>query len=230
MIIQKVIEQEASMKKVILSFLTSLILLMFVGKVMAHVKLDYPNGGEIFVIGETVTVQWSVIIPHNQENWDLHFSPDGGQNWEEIELDLNLNQLDYEWIVPDILTGNARIRITMDNTGGDYDDTSSDFTIQETATSVDIRGSNLNTFQLQSNYPNPFNPTTIISYSIPGAAHVTLKVYDLLGNEVAELVNSFSLPGKYSYTFDGKDLTSGLYFYTLWSGKFIQTKKMLLMK
>ena len=85
-------------------------------------------------------------------------------------------------------------------------------------------------FTLHQNYPNPFNPTTIIKFDIPKNVKVSLKVYDILGKEVANLVNSDLNAGIYEYTFEGTGLTSGIYFYTLSTGDFKQTKKMLLVK
>jgi len=90
-------------------------------------------------------------------------------------------------------------------------------------------------FTLQQNYPNPFNPITTIKYSIPSIQFVTLKVYDILGSEVAMLVNEEKLPGNYQVvfnveTFHGTFLPSGVYFYRLQAGSFSQTKKLLLLK
>ncbi len=85
-------------------------------------------------------------------------------------------------------------------------------------------------FQLLQNYPNPFNPTTKIQFEIPGSDFVSLKVFDLLGREVASLVNERMDAGTYQTTFDAHSLTSGIYFYTLRSGSTIQTKKMILTK
>lgn len=85
-------------------------------------------------------------------------------------------------------------------------------------------------FALEQNYPNPFNPTTTINYSIPEAGNVEMKVYDVLGNEVATLVNEEKTPGNYIANFDASSLASGLYIYTLRSNNFVQTKKMILMK
>lgn len=87
-----------------------------------------------------------------------------------------------------------------------------------------------NKFKLSQNYPNPFNPSTTISYSIPEASKVSLKVYDILGKEVAELINTEKPAGTYDVNFDAYNLSSGVYFYTIKAGKFIQTKKMVLMR
>jgi hypothetical protein len=95
---------------------------------------------------------------------------------------------------------------------------------------VEINIGSPNNFELVQNYPNPFNPTTIISYSIPSDARVTLAIYDALGKEVAVLDNGFRTAGNYSHTFDASNLSSGMYFYTIRTNDFVQTKKMLLLK
>ncbi|CAN5556682.1 hypothetical protein BH10BAC5_BH10BAC5_20920 [soil metagenome] len=86
------------------------------------------------------------------------------------------------------------------------------------------------TYALTQNFPNPFNPTTRINYTIPSAGLVSLKVYDNLGREVKTLVNEIKNIGEYNVTFDASSLPSGIYFYKLVSGSFIDTKKMLLVK
>jgi len=85
-------------------------------------------------------------------------------------------------------------------------------------------------YHLSNNYPNPFNPSTTISYQIPKLSFVSLKVFDVLGNEVATLVNEEKPVGSYEIEFIGKGLTSGIYFYQLKAGKFTQTKKMVILR
>jgi hypothetical protein len=85
-------------------------------------------------------------------------------------------------------------------------------------------------FSLSQNYPNPFNPSTTISYQLPANSFVTLKVYDILGKEVATLINEQKTAGKYSVAFDTPNLGSGVYFYTLRAGNYVQSKKMILAK
>ncbi|MDP2301644.1 MAG: choice-of-anchor D domain-containing protein [Ignavibacteria bacterium] len=90
-------------------------------------------------------------------------------------------------------------------------------------------------FSLSQNYPNPFNPSTVIQYQIPFEQKVTLKVYDILGREIAELVNSVQKPGNYKYTWNGIAnsgvmISSGVYLYKLETEKFTATKKMLMLK
>jgi hypothetical protein len=85
-------------------------------------------------------------------------------------------------------------------------------------------------YGLEQNYPNPFNPSTVIKFSIPQNEFITLKVYDVLGNEVADLVNEQRVAGNYEVKFDASNLASGIYVYTLKAGNFIQTRKLMLMK
>jgi hypothetical protein len=85
-------------------------------------------------------------------------------------------------------------------------------------------------FKLYDNYPNPFNPSTMIRYSIPEASFTTLRVYDALGNEVSSLVNETKPAGTYEVDFNALNLSSGIYYYTLQSGSFTSTKKMILTK
>ena len=87
-----------------------------------------------------------------------------------------------------------------------------------------------NDFQLLQNYPNPFNPSTVIGYQISVSNHVSLKVYDAIGREVATLANEVKDAGYYSTTFDASKLSSGIYFVRLISGDKVQMKKMMLLK
>ncbi|MGH2574695.1 MAG: M14 family zinc carboxypeptidase [Ignavibacteria bacterium] len=85
-------------------------------------------------------------------------------------------------------------------------------------------------YALEQNYPNPFNPTTTINYQLPKQSFVSIKVFDMLGREAAVLVNSKMDAGYHDVTFDGTNFASGLYFYKIEAGEFIETKKMILVK
>ena len=85
-------------------------------------------------------------------------------------------------------------------------------------------------YSLSQNYPNPFNPSTIINYQTPVDNFVTLKVFDVLGREVAQLVNTYKEAGTHSVEFNASDLSSGLYFYTLRANGYSLTKKMIITK
>jgi len=100
-----------------------------------------------------------------------------------------------------------------------------------TATDVKTTGETIpNNFILMQNYPNPFNPTTTISFSLPTKSFVSLKVYDVLGNEVAVLLSDELPAGKFERQWNAAELPSGVYFYSLKAGSFTSTKKLLLLK
>ncbi len=103
--------------------------------------------------------------------------------------------------------------------------------------SVDDKLNSVDDFYLYQNYPNPFNPTTKIKYNVPfvethrnASLHITLKLYDLLGNEIVTLVSEEKPAGSYEIEFNATGLPSGIYFYQLKAGIFIETKKMILLK
>jgi len=85
-------------------------------------------------------------------------------------------------------------------------------------------------FALEQNFPNPFNPSTTFRYSIPTQSKVVIKVYDILGNEIATLMDEEKPVGTYELTWNAADLSSGIYFYQLNAGEFVSTKKMILLK
>ncbi|MBK9097852.1 MAG: choice-of-anchor D domain-containing protein [bacterium] len=100
----------------------------------------------------------------------------------------------------------------------------------EYSETIEIEVNTPSQYSLEQNYPNPFNPTTTISYSLKETGVVSLKVFDILGNEVTTLINEEMSAGTYQYKFDASALSSGIYFYTLKAGNFLSTKKMILLK
>ena len=110
----------------------------------------------------------------------------------------------------------------------------------EKVTSVNDLSNRISKYTLCQNYPNPFNPSTTINYSIPELSFVTLKVYDVLGNEIETLINEEKSAGEYKVEFSAKggsasggnanDLSSGIYIYKLIAGSYVESKKMLLIK
>ncbi|MCB9290731.1 MAG: multicopper oxidase domain-containing protein [Lewinellaceae bacterium] len=139
-----------------MKYILTLILLVTGIQLFGHVQLIRPQGGETFTVGEEVLVEWSVVIPHNTQNWILLFSPDGGQNWETIQADISPGVLTYNWTVPDVITSQGRIQVIQDNVGSDYNDVSGDFSIEGNASSLNalfipetLTGSSIN-LNLQS--------------------------------------------------------------------------------
>jgi hypothetical protein len=172
-------------------------------------------------------------------------SEDGGNNWREFEIsDKNFKPLPigglgqgYQGDNISITSGNNRLwPMWMDNRTGVYQI----WTVPIEISSVDVEQTPeiVSEFRLEQNYPNPFNPSTKIKFSVPSviailtkqSQFVTLKVYDILGNEISTLVNEEMSAGSYEIEFQSTDLSSGIYFYQLRAGSFTDTKKMILMK
>ena len=126
--------------------------------------------------------------------------------------------------------GQTVMGITAGSSNNDY----SGFWYQENSIITGVEKKMQNTlpkeYILAQNYPNPFNPSTMINYSMPKTGLVTIKVYNILGKEIATLVNGEKIAGNYSVQFSGSKLSSGVYFYRMQAGSFSQTKKLILLK
>jgi hypothetical protein len=102
--------------------------------------------------------------------------------------------------------------------------------LSEITVDIGVRGGIPERFALLQNYPNPFNPTTTIQYALPHRSHLTLAVFNSLGQQVATLVSGEIGAGHHSVQFDGSNLASGVYFYRLQAGSFVVTKKLVLVQ
>ncbi|HSL88368.1 MAG TPA: T9SS type A sorting domain-containing protein [Ignavibacteriaceae bacterium] len=145
------------------------------------------------------------------------------------DKELALNTADY-------VDGLYRIFVQAFDPNENFSIDSMDVTFKNgiSTVSIDDNGRMIS-FNLEQNYPNPFNPITQIKYSIPDlgtglALSVTLKIYDVLGNEVRTLIDEIKPEGSYSIIFDARTLSSGIYFYQLKAGYFVDTKKMILLR
>ncbi|MCH8943007.1 MAG: T9SS type A sorting domain-containing protein, partial [Bacteroidetes bacterium] len=131
------------------------------------------------------------------------------------------------------LTDNTKYywRVSALNNAGNSSDTSTTFNFTTgIATGIGENDITPQNYSLSQNYPNPFNPTTNITFTISKESLVTLKIYDVLGKVVVQLVNQRLKTGTYKYSFNAARITSGVYFYRLTAGRFISTKKMILLK
>ena len=152
-------------------------------------------------------------------NGTVYFSRDYGTNWKIVNEGLSNETL------TSICYSNSFLYVATDKAG-----------IWKLAIDDNILDANDKqkyepyNFKLSQNYPNPFNPSTKINYQLPTAGNVTIKVYDVLGNEIATLVNEEKPAGYYSVNFDLTSIASGIYFYQLQAGSFAETKKMILLK
>ena len=133
------------------------------------------------------------------------------------------------WIVQDIIPGQYIDNLTFLGVPP-FSIPGLDTRLTDEIVSVADKKSVLNSFVLEQNYPNPFNPSTSIQYAVSNKQFVSLKVYNLLGNEVATLVNEEKPAGEYEIEFNAESLPSGIYFYQLNAGNYIDTKKMVFLK
>jgi len=171
-------------------------------------------------VSKWVTIDW---YGWKLIEWDLSDPNSVGSWYCNSILDYPLYRIDSFQMTYDPINGAESGRIYLDNlrlVKKDID-----------YTSINIQDEQLpKEFLLKQNYPNPFNPTTKIDFSLIETGHTNLIIYDMLGRKVTELVNDFMKPGTYSVTFDGKDISSGLYIYVLRSGSNQSIKKMMLVK
>jgi hypothetical protein len=123
-------------------------------------------------------------------------------------------------------TFNVPIQLEIYSNGYLFWRDSSEIVVGITQTDPSVRAS----FTLKQNYPNPFNPATTIEFALPRNAEVSLKVYDILGKEIATLISQAMTAGSYSYELDASQWTSGVYFYRLEAGDYSELRKMILMK
>jgi photosystem II stability/assembly factor-like uncharacterized protein len=154
--------------------------------------------------------------------FDLRYSTDQGSTWFAVP------NSGFQGAFNDAIAINQHNKIYAASTSGIF---------YGEADSLVVSVENIKpvkSFSLSQNYPNPFNPSTVISYQLPVSGMVMLKVYDILGNEIATLVNEEKQPGIYEVEFDAssgiRDLVSGIYFYQLKAGNYTETKKMVLIK
>jgi len=188
---------------------------------------QYPN---VSATASAVHTVWRELRDGNNEIYYKR-STNNGITWEaDVRLTNNtavsrepsvaISGQDVHVVWHDLRDGNYEVYYKRNPTGN--------------PTAVEIVASEMpNTFALMQNYPNPFNPSTKIKFGIPvGTRHVVsvLKVYDLLGREVATLVNENLPPGSYEVTFDASGLASGVYFYRLRAGEFTETRRMMLLR
>jgi hypothetical protein len=180
------------------------------------VRLDWTTVSETNNYG--FEIQKSAATPDNFSTIPNSFVPGHGTTVEPHQ---------YSWIDPTTTHGTWYYRLKQIDLDGSihYSDP------VHVSVLTNVQHAEMpNEFVLHQNYPNPFNPSTKIRYEISEISHVTLKVFDVLGREVATLVNEAQVPGAYATHFSGENLPSGIYFYTLQAGSFTATRKLILMK
>ena len=183
------------------------------------------------VSGSNVSLNWMTASEINNAGFDVErasLNPSKGGTsgqWEKIGFvegkGTATGASSYSYVDKELASGVYNYRIKQI----DFDGT---FKYYNLAESVEI--GTPDRFELAQNYPNPFNPSTTISYSVPQSGLVTLKVYNVIGQQVAELVNEVKQAGTHRVELDASSLPSGVYMYKLSSGNFVSTKKMVLIK
>jgi hypothetical protein len=175
-------------------------------------------------LGNSISLNWITASELNNSGFQIERKAEN-TNWDNIGFveghGTTTQTQYYTFIDGGLRPGTYSYRLKQI----DYNGSSKYYELDET-----VEAGIPQSFSLSQNFPNPFNPVTTISWQIPVSSHVTLKVYNLLGKEVAVLVNGEKPAGSYNLEFDAGKLPSGTYFYTLQAGNFVQTKKMVLLK
>jgi len=203
--------------------------------------LTQPNGGEKWKVNSSQTIKWT--SGGNVNNVKLEYSTNNGVSWATIVSSTN-NDSSYSWKIPNAVSSNCLVRISdaADGNPSEVSDavfsiTASSSASSNVATLLDdepmTTAANLpDEYRLAQNYPNPFNPETRIAYDLPQAVRVRLTIYDVLGRQVAVLVDEEKPAGHHGMMWSGRDandlrVSSGVYFYHLRAGDFTASQKML---
>lgn len=193
----------------------------------SSVAVQSPNGGEVWVVGETENITWTGV---NVDDVKIELSTDNGTGWSTI-IESTSNTGTYSW---DVSTQDSSdeclIRISNVANGFVYDVSDDVFTIDVISSLGEELEGIPTEFNLGQNYPNPFNPSTTIKYATPKTSLVSIKVYDLTGQVVASLVNEVKEVGTYEVKFDARNLASGVYLYRMVAGNFTSVKKLNVLK
>ncbi|MFO7447716.1 MAG: T9SS type A sorting domain-containing protein [Ignavibacteriaceae bacterium] len=180
------------------------------------------------LLNNEIILNWSTATEVNNYGFEVQRSKARDQRsenaWEKIGFinghGNSSSEKNYSFIDKKPLTENTYYRLKQIDNDGSF----------EYSETVEVSSMKPKMFELAQNYPNPFNPVTVISYSLPEKANVRLVIYDVLGKEVAELVNHKQDTGTYNVEFNGGELNSGIYFYKIEAGKYSQVKKLMLVK
>ena len=176
------------------------------------------------VFGNDVNLSWVTASETNNFGFEVERTDAGNSVWNKVGFvfgngtSTELNY--YSFTDQSVPVGQYLYRLKQIDLDGSFD--------YSDQVEVDIISAT--NYVLMQNYPNPFNPSTRISFSIPQSGFASVKVYDVLGNEVATIIDKELSAGSYEIQFNASGLTSGVYYYTLKSGNFVQSKKMILLR
>ncbi len=171
-----------------------------------------------------VILNWSTATEINNHGFQIQRAKAKDEEWKKIEFlkgaGNSTSPIAYKYEDKNLAPGKYKYRLKQIDYDGNYKISK--------VVEAEIKAPQF--FSLEQNYPNPFNPSTVISYTVKGRDFVSLKVYDVLGKEVASLVNEEKTAGTYIVKFNGSELPSGIYIYTLRAGNNLLTKTMILLK
>jgi hypothetical protein len=176
------------------------------------------------VNGNNVTLSWMTATELNNRGFQVERMT-GEENWTELGFiqghGTTSETQAYSFIDKDLAAGTYSYRVKQIDFDGSYKyyDLKQDVEIAAPIS-----------YALSQNYPNPFNPTTKIKYSVPVDGFVNIAVFNVLGEKVANVVNSIHKAGNYELTFDATHLASGMYIYRMESGNYVSIKKMMILK
>ena len=191
------------------------------------ILITSPSGGEDWEAKSIHDITWTNI--NFTDNIKIEYSLNNGSNWILIIDNQNSSSGKYSWTLPQSSSTQAIIRITSD-IDPSITTESNIFKISP-ITGIDFHSTEIpKIYSLSQNYPNPFNPSTNINFTLPKISKVVLKIYNVLGQEVATLVNQELSAGKYNYEFNATNMSSGIYIYRLQAGDNVFIKKMTLLK
>jgi hypothetical protein len=198
----------------------------------AQITVTSPNGGESWQLSSRCQIIWSSQGVSGRVRIEVNRSYPGGM-WEVLSANA-ANTGTFLWNVRGATTTMARIRVSSVSQSTVYDVSDGAFCIRSvsrtTGSPSPERAAGTYTDLSATNYPNPFNPTTTISFAIPEAGNVTLAVFDIMGRKVADLVNSYQEAGSYSVPWDGTAVPAGVYVCRITMNGMTSANRMLLMK
>ena len=215
------------------TLLTCVLFLTNLG-IQAHVDLDNPKGGEVFAPGDAITIEWHSEIEHVQIGWNLFFSPDGGNTWDTLAMGLEVERNSFLWIVADLDTEHAKIRIVQDNIDLDYEDRSRNMTITGSVHVVTGLADDETHDLIHSGriFPNPFIGTTTIEYNLKSPSQVTIKIMDTNGKLIKTLLKRFQPAGVHSIQWNSYDrsksfIREGVYIVLIQADHTVRSYKLI---
>jgi hypothetical protein len=183
----------------------------------ARYQITKPEAGNIVNGGQYNTIEWRRIGGVIQGALLLEYSTDNGATWNRINTAPIAGIMKYSWLTPNVNSERCKLRLCNYLSHKVFDETKGVFSIKAASTAA-------------KSYPNPFNPSTTIKFGMTESGFTTLKIYNGIGQQVAELVNRQLEAGEHSFIFDASLLPSGVYYYILKCGNRVETNKLLLIK